>query len=171
MERSNSITFIQALLLGLAALGLVAVTLLVVDGRRQGGQGSQETQSARESSPVTPAAYTRFAMALSDSLHDETEALVAWLVAAEDTTGTASRLAFHDRRVRAAIAALESEASSAPDREFELLLGLFLEYLDAPTVGASGPGLRTAAGEAYLSQIGRSRSEIEPLLLRHLGDF
>ncbi len=155
----------------MAALAGVALVSLVLSNRPDRPTNRPAAAGGVDEAPDPVLAYVKHATALSDSLFDQTERLMAWMSNASDTTGFFLEASRHDGLVRAALENLEAGSGHIARQDFELLVGLFLEYLDAVEIGNADPATWAERAAAYGERLRQSRSEVEPALLRYLGLF
>jgi hypothetical protein len=177
----DRITRFQVLSLVAAGVAIIAVVLLV---REQAGMGtgapapersgvvSEGDDRAAPEPAVDPALdFMRRISDTSDRLHDEAEGLVEWILAAEDTTGLAVRALALDQHATEAIEEMEFGSGAVSLEQVDLLVSLFLDYMDASTLALEPEALRGQLARDYLSRLEESRAEIEGQLLAQLGLF
>ena len=169
MDRTSQF---QILLLIATALAIVAVVFVVLDQRPSGVPPPvQEAESPEAGAGDPESAYIRTVTALSDSLHDRTELLALWAASAPDTAGFGARVDSLRGAVDRALVVVEEGAPILTLNEFDLVVGLYLDYLDVASLGEQPQTVRPDAARAYLAGLEASRAEIEGRLVQRLGVF
>ncbi|MFT5515424.1 MAG: hypothetical protein ACI80V_001549 [Rhodothermales bacterium] len=177
----DGITRFQVLSLVAAGVAIIAVVLLVRE-QAGGGNGKPAPEppgvvSEGEGAPaqeraVDPALdFVRRVSDASDLLHDEAEGLVEWILAAEDTSGLGVRATALDQHATEAIEEMEFGGGTVSLEQVDLLVSLFLDYMDASALALEPKEIRGQLARDYLSRLAESRAEIEGQLLAQLGLF